>query len=110
VTYSHIWVNDDDTIDENLMPPGTVCIAITGGDGDEIAEAIRTYIAPGVTMFGSTMIESMVDGYCRTFRILRPIDVPVTLSISVRTFKDALGCPPPSSSAIKASCWKASSC
>ena len=44
----------------------------------------------------------MIDGYCRTFRILRPIDVHVELSVTVHTFKDALGCPPPAASAIKA--------
>lgn len=101
VTYSHVWVNDTGAIDENLMPPGSICIAVTGGDDQEIAATIRQYIVPGVTMFGSYPIESLVDGYCRTFRILRPIDVPVELDVVVRTFKDSLGCPPPSATAIK---------
>ncbi|KQV28091.1 hypothetical protein ASC97_07010 [Rhizobium sp. Root1203] len=102
VTYSHVWVNDTDAIDDNGMPPGSVCIAVTGGSEDEIAAAIRRYIVPGVTVFGTTNIESVIDGYCRTFRILRPIDVPIELTVTVRTFKDALGCPPPAASAIKA--------
>lgn len=101
VTYYHVWINDTGTLDENGMPDGTVCIAITGGDEDEIAEAIRAYIVPGVTTFGTTKIESSIDGYCRTFRILRPIDIPVTLQIKVRAFKDAFGCPPPSAEAIE---------
>lgn len=101
VTYSHVWVNDTGSIDENLMPGGSICVAVTGGDDDEIAQTIRQYIVPGVTMFGSYPIDSVVDGYCRTFRILRPIDVPVELDIVVRTFKDSFGCPPPSASAIK---------
>lgn len=101
VTYSHVWVNDTGALDENLMPPGSICIAVTGGDDDEIAATIRQYVVPGVTMYGSTAIESVVDGYCRTFRVLRPIDVPVTLDVTVRTFRDGLGCPPPSATAIK---------
>lgn len=102
VTYCHVWVNDSGEFDENGMPAGSICIAVTGGDGDEIAEAIRRYVVPGVTIFGSTVVESVIDGYCRSFRILRPIPIPVTLSITVHTFRDALGCPPPAPSAIKA--------
>ena len=102
VTYSQVWVNDTGVLDENLMPPGSICIAVLGGDDAEIAAVIRQYIAPGVNMFGSTAVESLVDGYCRTFRILRPIQVPVTLEVTVSTFRDGLGCPPPSGTAIKA--------
>lgn len=101
VTYSQVWVNDTGALDENLMPPGSICIAVLGGDDAKIAAVIRQYIAPGVNMFGSTAVESLVDGYCRTFRILRPIQVPVTLEVTVRTFRDGLGCPPPSGTAIK---------
>lgn len=101
VTYSHVWVNDTGELDANLMPAGSICIAVTGGDDDEIAETIRTYVTPGVTLYGSTTIESLVDGYCRSFRILRPTEVPVTLNVTVRTFRDNLGCPPPSIAAIE---------
>lgn len=102
ITYSYVWVRDNsDELTDSGMSVGSVCIAVTGGDDDEIATAIRQYIAPGVSQFGSTAIESVVDGYCRTFRILRPIDVPVELTVTVRTFKDGLGCPPPSATAIR---------
>jgi len=102
VTYSHVWVNDTGEVDENGMPAGSICVAVTGGDGEEIAQAIRQYIVPGVTIFGTEIVESVIDGYCRSFRILRPIDVPVELTIAVRTRRDGLGCPPPAASAIKA--------
>lgn len=102
VTYSNVWVNDTGEVDENGMPPGSICVAVTGGDVDEIAQTIRQYVVPGVTIFGTTSVESVIDGYCRSFRILRPIDVPVELTITVRTRRDALGCPPPAASAIKA--------
>ncbi|MGV4796118.1 hypothetical protein [Rhizobium sp. F40D2] len=101
VTYSHVWVNDTGALDENMMPAGSICVAVSGGDDDEIAAAMRQYIVPGVTIFGTSKIESLLDGYCRSFHILRPIDVPVHLDIKVRTFKDSFGCPPPSMTAIK---------
>lgn len=101
VTYSHVWVNDTGAIDSNLMPPGSICIAVTGGDDDEIAATMRKYVVPGVSMYGLTAIESLIDGFCRTFRILRPINVPVELNVVVRTFKDSMGCPPPSATAIR---------
>lgn len=99
VTYSKVWTRDDT---DSIPTPANLCIAVTGGDPDEIAAAIRAYVVPGMTLYGNTSIESTIDGYCRSFRILRPIDVPVTLEITVRAFRDALGCPPPSSTAIKA--------
>lgn len=97
VTYSKVW--DNSTASE--VPPSFLCVAVTGGDDGEIAAALRKYVAPGITLFGSTVIESVIEGYCRSFRILRPIEVPVTLTVNVRTFRDNLGCPPPSAEAIK---------
>lgn len=102
VTYSHVWMNDTGEVDENGMPAGSICVAVTGGDGEEIAQAIRQYIVPGVTVFGTDLVESVIDGFCRSFRVLRPIEVPVDLTITVRTRRDGLGCPPPAASAIKA--------
>lgn len=102
VTYRHVWVNDTGTTDENNMPPGSVALAVTGGNDDEIAAAIRRYIVPGITITGNTEVSSLLDGYCRSLRLLRPIEVPVNLTIKVRTFKDGAGCPPPNPAAIKA--------
>lgn len=102
VTYSYVWVNSDGAVDGNGMPPASICIAATGGDDDEIAAAIREYVVPGVTIYGSTRIESVLEGFCRTFRILRPVDVPVVLTVNVRTFTDQMGCPPPAAGAIEA--------
>lgn len=101
VTYYHVWVNDTGEVDENLMPPSSVCVAVTGGDDSEIANAIRQYLVPGISVYGNTTIESLVDGRCRSLRILRPIDVPVELTITVNKFRDNAGCPPPSNDAIK---------
>lgn len=101
VTYSHIFVNDDDSPDENGMPGGSVCVAVSGGDDDTIGQAIRTYIAPGIKVYGNTTVSSVIEGYCRSFRVLRPIDVPVRVNVYVRIRKDVMGCPPPSTTAIR---------
>lgn len=101
VTYSHIFVNDTGEVDNNGMPPGSVCVAVTGGNEDEIAKAIRTYIVPGIIVHGNLSISSTIDGYCRSFRILRPIEVPVNVNVFVRIRKDIMGCPPPSTVAIR---------
>lgn len=101
VTYQQVWVNDTGEVDTNGMPAGSICIAVTGGDDSEIGAAIREYVVPGVTVFGNVTVESLIDGYCRSFRILRPIDVPVTLSVMINKFRDNAGCPPPSDQAIE---------
>ncbi|QIG73264.1 baseplate assembly protein J [Rhizobium phage RHph_N17] len=101
VTYYKVWVNDTGELDANGMPAGSVCIAVTGGDDSEIGAAIRQYVVPGVTVYGNTTVESLIDGYCRSFRVLRPIDVPVTLTVTINKFRDNAGCPPPSDAAIK---------
>lgn len=98
VTYSKVWTRDDT---DQIPVPANLCIAVTGGNDDEIAETIRAYVVPGTTLYGNVTIESAADGYCRALRILRPIDVPVDLTVTIRTFKDSLGCPPPSGTAVK---------
>lgn len=101
VTYQQVWVNDTGDLDENGMPAGSICIAVTGGDDGEIGAAIREYVVPGVTVYGNTTVESLIDGFCRSFRILRPIDVPVTLTVVLHKLRDNAGCPPPSDQAIE---------
>jgi hypothetical protein len=101
VTYSHVFINDTGELDGNGMPGASICVAVTGGADDDIAKAIRTYIVPGVAVHGNTSISSVIDGFCRNLRILRPIEVPVDLTVTVRAFKDNLGCPPPAATAIK---------
>lgn len=102
VTYSHVWVNDSYEQDANGMPSGSLCVAVTGGEDVAIAEAIRKYVVPGVITFGNHPVTVVIEGYGRTFRLLRPIEVPVTLTVNIDTFKDDMGNPPPSSTAIKA--------
>ena len=77
--------------------PGTVAIAILGGDADDLVPVIRKYIVPGIATYGNISIESVVNGACMSFNVIRPIDVPVTLNLVVRA---AGGCPAPSTLSI----------
>lgn len=101
VTYVQVFVNDTADTDTNLIPRNAVCAAILGGDDAEIAATLRQYIVPGVSTYGNTQISTQIEGYCRSLLILRPILVPVTLTVYVRLEKDSNGCPPPSPFAIR---------
>ncbi len=101
VTYARVWVNGNDQVDANGMLPGSIAIAVLGGDDAAIAAASRSYIAPGIVTFGNTMVDTVINGFCRSINIVRPIVVPVTLTVNVRLFNDAQNCPPPSPTAIQ---------
>lgn len=101
VTYAQAFVNDTTETDDYGLAPGTLSLAVIGGDDDEIAEAMRRYVVPGVVTFGNTRLSHNVDGFCRSFSIIRPVDVPVTLALTVRRRADRLGCPPPSTTAVR---------
>lgn len=102
VTYSMVFVNETAAIDENGIPPGAVSVAVIGGADDDIGSAVRKFVVPGVNSHGNYPIYTEIDGFCRTVTILRPIDIPVTLNVTVRTSNDRMGCPPPAPAAIKA--------
>lgn len=105
VTYRQIFINDGDAADANGIPGHSVAVAVTGGSNDEIATTIRDYVVPGIGTYGNTQVDTTIEGYCRTVFIVRPIEKPVTLAITVRTRPDTNGCPPPPPSAIEASLY-----
>lgn len=100
VTFAAVFTNETNETDANGMGPGSVAVAVLGGDDDEVAAAIRSHVMPGIITFGNTRIDTVVDGLCRSVGLIRPIIVPVTLTVSVRLTKDANGCPPPAVTAI----------
>jgi len=101
VTYAQVFLNDNSEVDENLIPPGSMAVAVLGGDEQEIADALRRFVVPGITTVGNTYVTTNMDGFCRTMTILRPVIIPVTLTIQVRLARDIYGCPPPSAAAIR---------
>lgn len=102
VTYRQVFVNETSSIDRNGLSPNTVSVAVLGGEDAEVAEAINRYVIPGVSTYGNMEINTLEDGYCRALYIVRPVEVPVELTVTVRTSADRRGCPPPSPAAIEA--------
>jgi hypothetical protein len=101
VTYTQVFLNDGDTIDANGIAPGQLAVCVLGGDDEAIAAELRRYIVPGVTTTGNFRVESNIDGFCRSFPIVRPIVIPASLQVWVNRNNDRLGCPPPSLAAIR---------
>ena len=101
VSYVMVFVNGGGEIDENGVPPGGLAIAVIGGDDETVANTIRAYLVPGTVTYGNVAINSMIDGYCRSLYVVRPIDIPVTLNVQVRLSKDRNNCPAPSPTAVR---------
>lgn len=102
VTYAQVFINDASTTDPlTQLASGQMAVAILGGDEEGIAETLRRYIAPGISLSGNTYVTSEIEGFCRTLAILRPILVPVTLVVRARVRRDVQGCPPPALTAIR---------
>lgn len=101
VTYHHVFTNETGEIQPDLVG-GTVAVAVIGGDDAAIAAVLRRYIVPGINTYGNHVVSSIIDGYCRSAYIIRPIAVPITLTLNVRATADRFNCPPPSPTAIRA--------
>lgn len=101
VTYAHVFVNDSEIPDENGLAPGTLAVAVIGGNSEEIAYQMRRFVVPGIVTYGNERVSTNIDGYCRSASIIRPVPVPITLQIRVRRNPDRLGCPAPAIGTIK---------
>lgn len=102
VTYVQTFVNETDATDADGIPRQHVAVAILGGDDDEIAQTIRAYVVPGIGTYGNTTIETTIEGFCRSIKIIRPAEIAVEIEVDVIARPDRNGCPPPSSLAIAA--------
>jgi hypothetical protein len=102
VSWVQTYVNDGDTADADGISAHSVAVAIIGGDDDEIAKTVRAYVVPGIGTYGNTTLETTIEGFCRSIRIVRPVEIPITLQIDVLAQPDRAGCPPPSALAIAA--------
>lgn len=102
VTYAKVFVNDTDGRDGNGVPGHSVALVVIGGNDDEIAATLRSYVVPGIRTFGTTRAETTIDGFCRTIRFSRPEMVNLWLDVSVRSYYDRNGCPPPAAGTIAA--------
>lgn len=99
VTWSKVFVNSRCPSVHGL-PSRSIAVAALGGDDAEVATSIRPYVVPGVDLYGNTAVDLVIDGYCRTVFLVRPVLIDLGLQIAVRIGPDRFGCPPPSAVAI----------
>lgn len=100
VTYARTYINDTTETDEHGLAPGVVSVAVIGGDDEVVGLAVRTYMVPGVILYGNATVSSVIDGYCRSIPLVRPTIINVDLTINVRMQRDVLGCPHPAPIAV----------
>lgn len=100
VYFSQVFVNETGEVDENRMPPNTIAVAVLGGEDDAVASAVSNYIPPGISTHGNVNLSSVEEGYCRTVRVIRPIEVELELEIQVKMSETKKGCPAPSPIAV----------
>ncbi|GJD30021.1 hypothetical protein PMNALOAF_1264 [Methylobacterium adhaesivum] len=101
VTYGYPFVNEKDAVDARGLPANSVSVAVVGGDDAEVAATIRRYVVPGISTSGSHVVETSVDGLCRTIRFTRPTVVPLTLKVTIRSIESPCACQPPNVLAIR---------
>ena len=94
VTYAQAFVNDAEVADENGLDPHSVALSVLGGDDEEVALTLRTYVVPGIGTSGNVRVDTNRDGFCRTVWISRPTPIPITVNVEVIRRTDRLGCPP----------------
>lgn len=100
VTWAKIYSNDSGSTDANGIAAHSVSVAALGGSDEEVATVARQYIVPGISSYGNTVVSTEIDGFCRSISIMRPIETPIKLAITVSKQNGADGCPPPSNTAI----------
>lgn len=99
VTDAWVYENDTGEVDADDAC-GTLAFAIIGGDDTELAEVLEQYVTPGVNTYGNYRVNSEAMGYCRSINIIRPVEIPVQLNITLTA--EAGSCPLPGLTAIKA--------
>lgn len=100
VSYAKVFVNETSAVDANGIPPNTIAAAVIGGDDLAVGAVVNRYVTPGISTHGNVPIQTDEDGFCRQFQIVRPIEVPVSLTIEVRM--QSGDCPAPAPAAIAA--------
>ena len=101
VTWCKVFVNETNALDVNGIDPHSIAVAVLGGDDLEVAAAIRAYVVPGVSSYGNTLANVVVDGYCRPVMFVRPTLLRAALHVQIRRTTDRLGCPPPAIGTLK---------
>lgn len=100
VDWTRVYVNDSPEINAYGMGPGSISLAVVGGDDAAVAQAFLPYVIPGTLTYGNHAVNYTHMGYCRTIQLIRPQEVRIGLRLDVKSRSVGPGCPPPSRLAI----------
>lgn len=102
VSWSRVWINDTPFANANGQDAHSICIAALGGADDDLAAAFLSFVAPGVGSHGNTPVQVSEGGYCRQVNVMRPTELRIGLTMTIRAVPDRNGCLPPSNAQIAA--------
>lgn len=89
ITYLQSFLNDDGELNAVGLALGDVCIAVIGGDDDEIADSFVSLMPIGGNTYGNTVINSTAaSGVSQSFNLLRVTPIRVELSIEMELKND----------------------
>ncbi len=98
VTYAQVFTPDLGMVE---VPPGTIAVAVMGGDDDDVAEVLRAYVTPGIDAVGNVRVTTTVEGFCRSIGVVRPLEIEADIIVYIKRTVDKFGCPAPSGQVIE---------
>ena len=100
VTFSNVYVNNEQEVDAYGVPSDKMVVAISGGFSEDIAQMLYDLIPPGVLLYGTTLVSKEIDGFNYENWIIRPVRQIINARISVTRHSQQLRNIPPSNSVI----------
>ena len=87
VSKARMYENSTGSPDANGIPGHSICVCVLGGDTEEIGKRIFNKKSPGCGTYGNTSATVRdVFGNNNTVYFNRPVEVPLTITVSLRTF------------------------
>lgn len=102
VEWTRVYVNDTAKTNSFGMDPGSLALAVIGGDDAAVAAAFLPYVIPGTLTYGNHPVTYTHMGYCRSITLIRPEQVQIGLRVDVKARSVGPGCPIPSRTSIAA--------
>ena len=84
VTVANVYENNTNEVDSDGRPPHSIEAVVAGGSPDDIGKAIWMHKAGGIDTFGSQSVSiNDSQGVSHTMNFNRPLEVPLSLSVTV---------------------------
>lgn len=80
-----VFVNDDDEVDGDGLPPHSIEVLVEGGTDAAVAQQIWESKGAGIETYGSTTVVVVdSDGVNRDVKFTRPAEIPIYVAITVK--------------------------